>query len=307
MVKVMKNKWITYTIKDDSDGLTVEEILKGPLQLSGRMINRLTRRKGILLNGRSPWLKQKVKTGDRIKAAVRPQEKSDLVPQPVPFSIVYEDLDLMVIDKPSGVAVHPVRPTDQRTLVHGILHVWEQHGFAGVPRPVHRLDRNTSGLILVAKNAYMHQLLDRQLRQKRIERNYLALLSRPLIHPCGTITAPIGRDPSHSTRRKVMAGGEPAVTHYQVRKQNNRASLVEVRLETGRTHQIRVHFAHLNAPLLGDALYKGDLSLIKRQALHSYRLSFHHPLSGEEMRFESPLPDDFTQAAKKLELDSAEG
>ncbi|MBH8604996.1 RluA family pseudouridine synthase [Thermoactinomyces sp. CICC 10522] len=298
----MNNKWITYTIKADLEGMTVEEILKGPLQLSGRMINRLTRRKGILLNGRSPWMKQKVKTGDQIKAAVRPLEKSDLQPEPVPFTIVYEDLDLMVIDKPAGVTVHPVRPDDRSTLVHGILHVWEQQGFSGVPRPVHRLDRNTSGLILIAKNAYMHQLLDRQLRQKKIERRYLALLGRPLPRLAGTIDAPIGRDPGHPTRRKIKKGGEHAVTHYQVRDQNEQGALVEVRLETGRTHQIRVHFAHLQAPLMGDSLYQGELSLIKRQALHSSVLSFLHPLQGKEMRFTSPLPDDMKQAADRLRL-----
>ncbi|MFC7443238.1 RluA family pseudouridine synthase [Laceyella putida] len=296
------SKWITFTISDEWANHTVEEVLKGPLLLSGRMLNRLTRGKGILLNGRAPYLKKKVKTGDQLKVAVRPQEKSELAPEPVPFELIYEDLDLMLVNKPAGVAVHPVRPTDRGTLVHGILYHLQAHGGGGVVRPVHRLDRDTSGLILVAKNAYMHQLLDRQLREKSLKRGYLALIGATLPQVSGTISAPIGRDPQHPTRRRVTERGEPALTHYQVLNQSDRGALVQVQLETGRTHQIRVHFAHLGAPLIGDRLYGGPGLFMKRQALHSAELAFTHPLTGEMMRFTSPLPADMETARQQMGL-----
>lgn len=296
------SKWITFHVTEEWNQAIVESILKGPLMISGRMLNRLTRRKGIRLNGRSPWLKQKVKAGDRLQVAVRPQEKTNVPSKPVPFEIIHEDLDLMVVDKPAGVAVHPVRKTDRHTLVHGILHVWRQRGFEAVVRPVHRLDRWTSGLILIAKNTYMHQLLDHQLRKKEIKRSYLAITGKPLAEPEGTIDQPIGRDPDHPTRRCVTPQGDRAITHYRVLKQNERGSLVQVELETGRTHQIRVHFSYLGAPLLGDSLYGGDVHLIGRQALHSARLSFTHPLTGETMEFSSPLNAELRQVAEQLKL-----
>lgn len=296
------NKWITYTIDEEWANRTVEEVLKGPLLISGRMLNRLTRSKGILLNGRAPYLKKKVKTGDRLKVAVRPQEQSELTPEPVPFGLIYEDADLMVVDKPAGVAVHPVRPSDRGTLVHGILHHLTKQGGGGIVRPVHRLDRDTSGLILIAKNAYMHQLLDRQLREKKLERVYLALSGAPLPQASGTIVAPIGRDPHHPTRRQVTERGEPAVTHYRVLNHNDQATLARVELETGRTHQIRVHFAHIGAPLIGDRLYGGSCAHMKRQALHSAEMAFIHPLSGELMRFTSPFPADMAEAKQQLGL-----
>jgi 23S rRNA pseudouridine1911/1915/1917 synthase len=296
------NKWITFYISDEWNGATVEKILKEPLQISNRMINRLTRSKGIKLNGRTPWLKKVVKVGDRIQVAVRPHEKSELPPQPVPFEVVYEDLDLMVIDKPAGILVHPVRPQDHHTLAHGIIHIWKERGWEGIVRPVHRLDQHTSGLILIAKNAYMHQLLDLQLRQKAIERRYLAITSKPLLDRTGKITAPIARDPSHPTRRKVSPNGAPAITQYQVIKQNEQGAFVSIQLETGRTHQIRVHFAHLGAPLLGDRVYGGNCSLIGRQALHSAHLTFVHPLTREQLTFTSSPPSDMQTVLQKLEL-----
>jgi 23S rRNA pseudouridine1911/1915/1917 synthase len=294
--------WIRYRVPEERVGQTVETVLKEALMISGRMINRLTRSRGIRLNGRSPWLSRPVKAGDELKVAVRPREHPDFPAFPVDFTILYEDRDLMVIDKPAGVNVHPTRDRETNTLVNGILHRWRERGADGIPRPVHRLDRWTSGLILVAKNAYMHQLLDRQLRNKQIRRCYLAITGKPLSDTSGTINEPIGRDPHHPLRRRVTPNGEPAVTHYRVLQQNDRAALVEAELETGRTHQIRVHFAHLGAPLLGDPLYGGETSIIRRQALHSTILTFLHPLTGKEMRFQSPFPDDLQTLSEALGL-----
>jgi tRNA pseudouridine32 synthase/23S rRNA pseudouridine746 synthase/23S rRNA pseudouridine1911/1915/1917 synthase len=300
--KSSHNPWVTFQVPEHLAGVTVEEVLRGPMMVSRRLLNRLTRIKGIRLNGKPAWLAQKVKAGDRVQAALRPFETSPLPPEPVPLGVVYEDPDLMVIDKPAGVAVHPVRETDRGTLVHGILHLWSSKGIRGTVRPVHRLDRFTSGLILIAKSGYMHQLLDRQLKSGQIHRSYLAICGGKLDRAEGVIDAPIGRDPGHPTRRRVTAGGDPAKTRYRVVHRSEQASLIEARPITGRTHQIRVHFAHLGAPLAGDRLYGGDTAAISRQALHAFELAFTHPLTGEDFRFESPLPEDMQNALNTLGL-----
>lgn len=294
-MKKRYDEWITFTITPKWDQASVEEVLKGPLMVSNRMINRLTRRKGIRLNGRIPFLKKQVKIGDQIRIAIRPKEQSDLLPQPVPFEVIFEDLDLMVVNKPPGVLVHPVREKDTHTLAHGIIHYWKQQGTTGIVRPVHRLDQYTSGLILIAKNAYMHQLLDRQLRENKISRQYQAFIAHPLQNAEGTIHLPIGRDPHHPTRRMVKQTGDDAITHYRLLKQTSEIAFIQVELETGRTHQIRVHFAHLGHPLLGDRLYGGDQTWITRQALHSSSLSLIHPLTQQSLSFSAELPSDFTR------------
>jgi 23S rRNA pseudouridine1911/1915/1917 synthase len=296
------NKWVSFQITSEWDGESVEIVLKKGLQISNRMLNRLTRSKGIKLNGRMPWLQKRVKKGDQLKVAIRPAEKSNLPPQPVPFEVLYEDTDLMVVEKPAGILVHPVHANQQRTLAHGIIYRWKQRGLDGIVRPVHRLDLHTSGLILIAKNSYMHQLLDHQLRQNKIKRTYLAILNKPFPNQKGIIDLPIGKSPNHPTKRIVTPDGLPARTHYQVLSQNKQGTLVSVQLETGRTHQIRVHFAHLGYPLIGDQLYGGELSFIQRQALHAYRLSFTHPLTGKACSFTSSLPQELEQILLQLEL-----
>ncbi|MFC4076199.1 RluA family pseudouridine synthase [Salinithrix halophila] len=304
------SKWITYVVPAEWSNRTVAEVLKGPLLLSNRMINRLTRSRGFRLNGTMPWLNRVLQEGDRLQVAVRPREKADLEPEPVPFGTVWEDEDLIVIDKPAGINVHPVKPGDTGTLAHGLLHRWKEQGFEGKVRPVHRLDRYTSGLLLVAKYAYAHQLMDRELRNRRIKRHYVAIVQGRMgngEHPSeGTIDAPIGRDSSHSLRRKVTPSGDHAVTHYRVLSRTDKATLVHAELETGRTHQIRVHFAHLGHPLFGDTLYGGPASEIRRQALHAFRLAFTHPLTGAKINITAPLPEEMDRLLRHLELEKPE-
>ncbi|GGA43009.1 pseudouridine synthase [Kroppenstedtia guangzhouensis] len=299
------NKWITYIITGEWHNRTVEEVLKGPLLLSNRMINRLTRSRGIRLNRQMPFLKRVVKEGDRIQVAVRPRERADLEPEPISLEVPYEDADWMVVNKPAGINVHPVRPDETGTLAHGIVHWWKEQGWEGKVRPVHRLDRYTSGLLVVAKSAYAHQLMDRELREKRLKRVYYAFLEGSLTNTPeaeGTIDASIDREPGHPLRRRVSPSGDPAITHYRVLARNPDATLVRVELETGRTHQIRVHFSHLGFPLFGDGLYGSTSPLIRRQALHACQLSFRHPLQGEPVTVHSPLPQDLTRLAKELRL-----
>lgn len=298
----MDEQWLEYTAGEQDAGLFLEQVLKGHLGVSGRMIQRLTRSKGILVNRKQPFLKKKVKAGDRIKVRVGDGTKEPpLQPVFLPLDVLFEDDALMVVNKPAGWMVHPVKQGQDRTLAHGIAYHRIQQGKSGVVRPVHRLDKDTSGVILFAGNGYIHKLLDQQLREREISRTYLAVVAGKWGEPGdeGTIKAPIARDPSHPIRRQVKEGGEEAITHYIVREVYPQASLVEAKLETGRTHQIRVHFSHMGYPLLGDSLYggstAGNAGGMTRQALHGHCLRFHHPVTGEVMEFTAPLPEDMAQ------------
>lgn len=293
-----RNKWVTLFIRSEWSGYTIERFLKENMLISNRMLNRLTRMKGIRYQGKTPFLQQKVKPDTYLEVALRPLEKSELLAQEVPFEIVYEELDFLVVNKPAGIKVHPTSPSDQKTLAHGIVYYQSQRGEEGIVRPVHRLDQDTSGLILIAKTAYMHQLLDRLLREKQIKRVYTALVEEPLTPKTGTIQIGISKDPKHPTRRVAKPRGDEAITHYRVIQQNEDAAWVQLELDTGRTHQIRVHLSYVGAPLAGDRLYGGHTYWIRRQALHASEIHFTHPLTGERLSFQANLPVDLVEAGR---------
>jgi RluA family pseudouridine synthase len=308
---VSRKGWLEYVVTQEDAGLTVEQIARQKLSVSGRMLQRLTRSKGILLNRKSPYLQRQVKEGDRVlvRVAERQQQREGTSETDgareaarIPVSILYEDEHLLVADKPAGMLVHPVREGQDGTLVHALAAYLREKGEQAGVHPVHRLDKETSGAILLAKSGYGHQLADRLLREGGIKREYLAVASGVVEKEADTITAPIGRDPSHPTRRRVIDGGDPAVTHYEVIARAEEATLVRVWLETGRTHQIRVHFQHIGHPLVGDAMYGGNSRLLRRQALHAWRLSFAHPVSGDEIVCTARMPEDMTSLVTRLRL-----
>lgn len=300
----MDDQWLEYTAGDEDTGLLLEQVLKERLHISGRMIQRLTRNKGIFLNKKVPFLKKKVKSGDRIKVRIGDGTREPpLIPVSLPLDILFEDDALMVLNKQPGIMVHPVKEGQDYTLVHGIAFYRLQKGKSGFVRPVHRLDKDTSGTILFAGNGYIHRLLDQQMQEGQIKRSYYAVVAGYLGAPGekGIINAPIARDPSHPLRRQVKESGDEAITRYEViESYPSGGTLVEVQLETGRTHQIRVHFSHLGHPLLGDSLYGGDTGLIKRQALHAHRLQLIHPVTGQPLTCEAPLPADMEQLILSL-------
>lgn len=294
-------RWVEHTVAAEEAGRTVREILNGPMQVSGRMIQKLTRSAGIRLNRGATHLKRRVRQGDVLAARLAQNEESGLIPEPMELSIVHEDPDVLVIDKPAGLMVHPVAKGQTGTLAHGVAHHFASRGVRARVRPVHRLDRDTSGLLLVAKTAFAHQVLDRQLREREMSRGYLALVGGLPAEGEGRIDAPIGSHPVHRHLRAVSEGGEPAATRFRVVERFTDAALLALELETGRTHQIRVHLAHLGHPVLGDAQYGGrQVDGLRRQALHATRLSFTHPTSGEPMSLESPLPPDLAAVREKL-------
>ncbi|MFA7423028.1 MAG: RluA family pseudouridine synthase [Acholeplasmataceae bacterium] len=254
---------------------------------------------------------QKVKTGYILKAGdditifdVEPV-KLDLNPVDMNLDIVYEDYDLLVINKPEGLVVHPASSYHEPTLVHGLMHqVDTLSSINGVIRPgiVHRIDKDTSGLLVVAKNDISHQLLSEQLKKHEIKRTYIALVYHDFTEEEGTINAPIGRHPKNRLKMAIVEDGKHAITHFKVLKRfNNQYTLISCELETGRTHQIRVHMAYINHPIVGDALY-GPKQVISDhgQFLHATELSFMHPIKKEYMTFNADIPDYFQKFIDNL-------
>lgn len=299
-------RWINHTVTADQAGQTVEQILTGHLEISRRMIQKLTRTKGIQLNRKPAFLGKAVREGDTVSAALSFRENIGLDPVQMDLDILFEDKDILVLNKPPFVLVHPTNPTQTETLSHGIAWHYEQQGLNAKIRPVHRIDRDTSGLLVIAKTAFAHQHLDRQLRERDLHREYLAFVSGDISEERGVIDAPIGKDKQNQNLRAVRPqAGEFALTRYAVVERYANATLVHLELETGRTHQIRVHMTHMGHPVLGDRQYgRTGLHLIKRQALHAARLSFTHPTTGEALAFEAPLAPDLVTLQQRLQAET---
>ena len=248
---------------------------------------------------------KKLSAGQRVAVTIPPPKPTKIEPEAMLLTIVYEDGDLLVVDKPAGMAVHPSPGHSSHTLVNGILaHCDDLSGIGGVKRPgiVHRLDKDTSGLIIVAKNDAAHVSLARQLKERKVEKMYVALVEGRVTPAEGRIEAPIARDVKHRRRMAVVENGRDARTSYRVLREIGRRTLLEVRPQTGRTHQIRVHLASIGHPITGDALYgrRGDAP-VARQFLHARRLVFLHPRTGERLELEAPLAEDLQQALEALE------
>ena len=249
----------------------------------------------VLLNGNPAKPSQRVRPGDRVSLTVPPPQPTDLLPQWIPLSLVYQDAEIVVVDKPAGLSVHPGPGHPDRTLVNALL-AWcpDIQGIGGTVRPgiVHRLDKDTSGLMVVAKNHRAHLGLSAQIKARQVTKGYLALATGAVVPSRGVIDAPIARDPRHRKRMAVVVGGREARTRYRVLETLAGCSLLELYLETGRTHQARVHLAYLGHPLVGDAVYGKASPLLPRHFLHAHHLGFHHPASGEPVDFRSNLPED---------------
>lgn len=253
---------------------------------------------GLLRNAQPTFTTVALKAGDRIR--VRLLEKAEgseaIMPAPLPFEILYEDEDLLVVNKPADMPIHPSFQNHGNTLADALTWHYQQHGEDFVYRCINRLDRDTTGLLIVAKHLLSASILSDMVGKREIHREYLAIV-KGIPPENGTISAPIGRKKGSAILREVnFETGEPAVTHFARLEIRNGLSLVSLKLETGRTHQIRVHMGYIGCPLIGDYLYYPECSRISRQALHSHRLSFLHPITGKALSFTAPLPEDMEKA-----------
>lgn len=247
----------------------------------------------------------KIALDDRIRVQIPPPAQLEIAAEAIPLSIVYEDADVIVIDKPRGMVVHPAPGHTSGTIVNGLLyHCTDLSGINGILRPgiVHRIDKDTSGLLMVAKNDVAHVALAKQLQEHTVERRYFALVQGRFPHEKGTIDAPIGRDTSDRKKMAVrFERSKHAITHFAVIEDFSDYSFIECKLETGRTHQIRVHMHYIGHPIVGDPKYgKGDTLGLSGQALHAGVLGFTHPRTKEQLRFSSPLPDDMGAVLDRL-------
>lgn len=296
-------------INGEMDGTRLDLVLSVALEeFSRSFIQKLFEKGKITVNGSvCTQKKYKASAGDLINIELPEPEKVEVQAEDIPLDIVYEDDDLLIVNKPAGMVVHPAPGNSSGTLVNALMHHCGDNlsSINGVIRPgiVHRIDKNTSGLLMVAKNDKAHNSLSQQLAEHSITRKYRAIVYNNIREDEGTVNEPIGRDPRNRLRNAVTdINSRNAVTHYRVIERFGQFTYIEAVLETGRTHQIRVHMSHIRHPLLGDELYgpvKNKLGA-SRQMLHAGILGFVHPSSGEYMEFESPLPDDFRKVLNKL-------
>ena len=260
----------------------------------------------VMVNGAAKKANYKVRQGDKIEVLFPTPRESTAEPENIPIEILYEDEDVLVVNKPQGMVVHPAPGAWTGTLVNALLyHCRNLSGINGVLRPgiVHRIDKDTSGILVVAKNDMAHQGLAAQLKAHTMDRKYLALVHGVVLEPSGTVDAPIGRDPADRKRMAVvMQNSKLAVSHYTVLERFKESTYVEVQLETGRTHQIRVHMRYIKHPVLGDLVYgpKKNQFGLQGQMLHARHLGFEHPRSGKWLRFDAPVPRRFAALIEKL-------
>ena len=302
---------IELIVSEDDAKLRLDQLLARRLpQYSRSRLQQLIRSGFVRLNDASTRPRQIVRAGDKIDVREPPVEQIEIQPQRIPLDILFEDDDLIVINKPAGLTVHPGAGQREQTLVNALLsHCTTLSGIGGKERPgiVHRLDRETSGCLVVAKNDLAHRELSRQFADRNVEKIYLALVAGKLRKPAGVIEERIGRHPVHRQRMSVTTKrGRTAKTEYRVLRSTGDASLIECRLHSGRTHQVRVHFHHLGHAVLGDKVYATRVAKnFPRQMLHAWKLGFRHPRTGEWKQFQAPVPDDFKEAVARTGLQMA--
>ena len=290
---------LTYTISFLEDNLTISELLKRKGFSSQNIIELKKMERSVLIN--NEWMHMNYRLQANQELVIHIQENNSnehIVPIALPFPIVYEDEDIVVINKPANMPIHPSQNNYENTLATAAAYYYEiRQNTPFTFRCINRLDRDTTGLTILAKNMYSANILASYMQERKIKRLYVAILDGSLEKKWGTLNRPIGRKDNSTIEREInYEQGEKAITHYYRIEQFGNYQLAAFQLETGRTHQIRVHMSSINAPLVGDTLYntKPSATLMNRQALHAYRISFPHPISGKTMKFVAPVPEDMT-------------
>jgi 23S rRNA pseudouridine1911/1915/1917 synthase len=296
---------MVHTILEQQKGDRIDKVLSGlDEEWSRTQVQQWIKDGNVLVNGKSVKTNYKCGFNDQIEIQIPDPEELDVIPEEMNLGIYYEDSDVLVVNKPKGMVVHPAPGHLTGTLVNGLMaHCKDLSGINGVLRPgiVHRIDKDTSGLLMVAKNDMAHESLVNQLVKKTVTRKYKALVHGVIPHDIGTIDAPLGRDPKDRQSMTVVDNGKHAVTHFRVLERFKDFTFVECQLETGRTHQIRVHMKYIGYPLAGDPKYGPKKTIdFNGQVLHAGVLGFIHPRTAEYLEFEAPLPDDYQGLLNQL-------
>ena len=288
-------------ITSDTEKVRIDKYLSEKLDISRSKVQKLIDEKKVLVNGKSISSNYKVKLNDEIEVNDELDFSINIEKENIPIDIVYEDKDFLIINKKSGMVVHPAPGHYTGTLVNALLYKFDLEGDPIRPGIVHRLDKDTSGLMIVAKNEKMHDILAKMIKDKKVKRHYLALVEGVIPHESGTVDAPIGRDKYDRQKMAIDANGKDAITHFKVLKKYKDKTLVECILDTGRTHQIRVHMKYINHPVVNDPIYNKKKSTEFGQMLHSKSIEFIHPISKELIHFEVDPPKEFIDILDKCE------
>lgn len=298
----MNENKLIFKVETNQEGMKLREYLRAVQQLSGRLIKGAAMDGRIAVNGQRAKLNHVLKADDEIALNVVKEESQNIEPEKIDIKIVYEDNDLVIVNKQPGIVVHPTKSYPSGTLANGLLYYFKEKGERCIVRLVSRLDMDTSGLIIIAKNQFSHMALAREMAKDSFEKSYLAVVHGNMKEKEGTINLPIYRTGGDNIKRVVDERGQESITHFKVLESFDEGDVVRLTLETGRTHQIRVHLTHLGHPLYGDSLYGLDVDkeYISRQALHAYRLKFLHPRTGEVLELEVDMPEDMKELLEKL-------
>ncbi|MFE8703144.1 RluA family pseudouridine synthase [Cytobacillus sp. FJAT-54145] len=285
-------EWLEIIIAEQWQGLTIDELLRDRWKAPKKLIHQLRMQKEVLLNGESPNWNKGMGLGDLLQIKCFSEKEFGVTPSYYDIDILFEDEHLIIVNKPANMDTHPNESGQTNTLANAVAFHLQAKGEQRKVKHIHRLDKDTTGAVLFAKHELAGSILDRMLEERSIRRTYAALVSGILKKKKGTVNEPIGRDRHHPTRRRVSPSGQHAVTHFSVVRTyiQDKISLVKCSLDTGRTHQIRVHLSHIGHPLLGDSLYGGE-STYNRQALHAVKLEFEHPFTLEQIVCHSPFID----------------
>ncbi|RED63853.1 RluA family pseudouridine synthase [Cohnella lupini] len=306
---------IEYIAVASDEGRSLRDILRKRIGISRRLMVKLkTSDEGLSVNGQKVWPNHPISEGDVIRLRMETEISETILPQPIDLDIVFEDDHLLVLNKPAGIIVHPTTGHYLNTLANGVTHYWQERGERIRFRPVHRLDENTSGLVIIAKHPLAQQQLSAQMMEGTVVKEYRTFVYGRPPESEGEINAPIGRQTEDPHRRVVREDGAPSQTFYKVSASYlDQASAIDIRLGTGRTHQIRVHMTSIGCPIIGDGYYSEDKwtnsdlaarlsGSIQRQALHAFRLGFDHPVTGEAMILEAALPEDMLKLESELRM-----